>query len=359
MIIGGDVAVAPGQTFRLKDFPPSVLSSDWVINLEGAILNSIPDNGCGVFNSRVLLDSFRDIRITGVSLANNHIFDFSNDISATLSWAEKHGITPFGAGPDPEAASTPYRTNSSNGHFSFLAFGWRVIGCPPVSKHSPGVNELNWDNVIGQARDELCKSPSRKLVVILHTNFEFEPFPHPLHRELAKALIDQGTYSVIFHHPHVVGPIEVYRGQLIAYSLGNLAFSQNYFYNGKLSFPEVSNTGILIEHSIDGDFVHHYTVDKDFGVRWLRAESANSDNCSIIAPFQGFNEHEYVQWFKTNRVKRRLLPIYKTTDGIISTAFKDKWVRARDYMIRFLLLMGAKTRRPSFTPPPRSKGTCI
>jgi poly-gamma-glutamate synthesis protein (capsule biosynthesis protein) len=43
-------------------------------------------------------------------------------------------------------------------------------------------------------------------------------------RPLAHALVDAGADLVVGHHPHVVHPVERYRGGLIAYSLGNYVF---------------------------------------------------------------------------------------------------------------------------------------
>jgi hypothetical protein len=47
--------------------------------------------------------------------------------------------------------------------------------------------------------------------VLIHGNYEFELYPQPAHRQLALELIDAGVHSVIFHHPHRVGPVERYK----------------------------------------------------------------------------------------------------------------------------------------------------
>lgn len=48
--------------------------------------------------------------------------------------------------------------------------------------------------------------------------------PSAAQRASARALIDAGALAVIGHGPHSVQPVEAYRGGVIAYSLGNLAF---------------------------------------------------------------------------------------------------------------------------------------
>jgi poly-gamma-glutamate synthesis protein (capsule biosynthesis protein) len=43
-------------------------------------------------------------------------------------------------------------------------------------------------------------------------------------RELGRLSIDWGADLVLGHHPHVLQELELYRGRLIAYSLGNFVF---------------------------------------------------------------------------------------------------------------------------------------
>jgi hypothetical protein len=45
---------------------------------------------------------------------------------------------------------------------------------------------------------------------------------------MARHAIDGGAHLVVGHHPHVIQPIEVYRGVPIVYSVGNLAFDQTF-----------------------------------------------------------------------------------------------------------------------------------
>jgi poly-gamma-glutamate capsule biosynthesis protein CapA/YwtB (metallophosphatase superfamily) len=51
-------------------------------------------------------------------------------------------------------------------------------------------------------------------------------------------MIDNGATIFIGHHPHVVQPIEVYNGGVIAYSLGNFVFDEDRF---------DKSTGLLLE----------------------------------------------------------------------------------------------------------------
>ena len=51
----------------------------------------------------------------------------------------------------------------------------------------------------------------------------------------AHAAIDAGADLVVGHHPHVLQGFEWYKGRLIAYSLGNFVFDQDFL----STFPSV------------------------------------------------------------------------------------------------------------------------
>ncbi len=73
------------------------------------------------------------------------------------------------------------------------------------------------------------------VVVQLHAGFQFSVVPSSFVRSAARASVDAGADLVIGHHPHVLQGFETYRGKLIAYSLGNFVFDQNFL----STFPSV------------------------------------------------------------------------------------------------------------------------
>ena len=66
------------------------------------------------------------------------------------------------------------------------------------------------------------------VVVQLHGGFQFSETGSEWLQEVAHASIDAGADIVIGHHPHVLQGFEWYDGKLIAYSLGNLVFDQDF-----------------------------------------------------------------------------------------------------------------------------------
>ena len=66
------------------------------------------------------------------------------------------------------------------------------------------------------------------VVVQFHAGFQFAERPSEGLLLLARHAIEDGADMVIAHHPHVLQGFEWYQGKLIAYSLGNLLFDQDF-----------------------------------------------------------------------------------------------------------------------------------
>lgn len=66
------------------------------------------------------------------------------------------------------------------------------------------------------------------IVVQLHGGYMFSEVPGAFLRRISRAAIDAGADIVINHHPHVLQGFEWYNGKLIAFSLGNMVFDQDF-----------------------------------------------------------------------------------------------------------------------------------
>ncbi|MDJ0959816.1 MAG: CapA family protein [Acidimicrobiia bacterium] len=66
------------------------------------------------------------------------------------------------------------------------------------------------------------------VVVQLHGGFQFAEVASQFLTSAAHASIDAGADLVVGHHPHVLQGFEWYRDRLIAYSLGNFVFDQDF-----------------------------------------------------------------------------------------------------------------------------------
>lgn len=84
------------------------------------------------------------------------------------------------------------------------------------------MNSRNIDRLISNL-SELKKSTDF-LIVYFHGGTERIYIPPDYITETAHRMVDAGAGLVIGHHPHVLQPIEKYKGVNIIYSLGNFLF---------------------------------------------------------------------------------------------------------------------------------------
>jgi poly-gamma-glutamate capsule biosynthesis protein CapA/YwtB (metallophosphatase superfamily) len=66
------------------------------------------------------------------------------------------------------------------------------------------------------------------VVVQIHGGFQFAEAPSEFLAAAARASVDAGADAVVAHHPHVLQGFEWYDDRLIAYSLGNFVFDQDF-----------------------------------------------------------------------------------------------------------------------------------
>jgi poly-gamma-glutamate capsule biosynthesis protein CapA/YwtB (metallophosphatase superfamily) len=85
-----------------------------------------------------------------------------------------------------------------------------------------------WDDVASPAAVAELDLLTDVTVVQLHMGMQFATAPSGNARDAAYAAIDAGADIVIGHHPHVIQGVEWYKGKLIAWSLGNLVFDQDF-----------------------------------------------------------------------------------------------------------------------------------
>ncbi|MEM9336245.1 MAG: CapA family protein [Patescibacteria group bacterium] len=149
--------------------------------------------------------------VTHVSLANNHTDDFgSTSYKDTLRALDEVGFNTFGR---PDAVS--------RGSVSYIQLDEGVLGL--IGIHTLG-QELDFE-VIGE-QVEVLRAASDITVAYVHWGEEYAPTHSQRQREVAETLVNLGVDLIIGHHPHVVQDIEIYKGSLIFYSLGNFIFDQ-------------------------------------------------------------------------------------------------------------------------------------
>ena len=148
-------------------------------------------------------------RVSGVELAsvvNNHSHDFgqkgSDDTEAAL---ERVGVLP---GRREKVTYTTVKGQKLG------------IYCCSLYSHDYVYNILD---KVGEMKQEQCDL----IILYFHGGIENETVPEDWKVRACHELIDAGADVIVGSHPHVLQPMEVYRGKPILYSLGNFCFGGN------------------------------------------------------------------------------------------------------------------------------------
>lgn len=175
-----------------------------------------------------------------MSIANNHIFDYGREaMEDTFLNLKKDGIEYTGGGFSEKEAHSPIILRIKGTRFAFLAYlglgseAWSAKGS------SSGIAWLN-DRISEDIK--LAKEKADLVVVSMHFGQEYQESPDSWQKYFSHLAIDSGADLVIGHHPHVIQPIEEYKGGYIAYSLGNFVFDQG--------FSKETMEGLLLEVSV-------------------------------------------------------------------------------------------------------------
>lgn len=161
------------------------------------------------------------------SIANNHVLDYGpSALKKTRLALSKEGIAHFGAGETLEAARIPAIVNTKGIRFGFLGYGNGHSTRVFATEKSAGAAPVKMKMIINDIRSLQGKVDF--LFLSLHWGIEYERYPTMEQRKMARRLIDAGADMIVGHHPHVFQGIEIYRGKVIAYSLGNFLFDQKH-----------------------------------------------------------------------------------------------------------------------------------
>jgi poly-gamma-glutamate synthesis protein (capsule biosynthesis protein) len=163
------------------------------------------------------------IGVTHVTLANNHIFDYTGKgFEDTISNLKKAGIKLFGV----NGISCIEKIDENEICFhGFCCYSTNARGFAEKNK-SYGVNVLDFENT--KKVLETDKQNNRLSILSVHWGEEHVNYPNRYHIDFARDLAKEYSFMLHGHHPHVVQGIEQIKDSLIAYSLGNFCFDDVY-----------------------------------------------------------------------------------------------------------------------------------
>lgn len=197
-----------------------------------------------------------------VSFASNHCLDYGQDaFFDTLQALKEQDLAVIGVGRNLAEARQPAIIERKGTRVAFLGYNtilpqgyWAEEdrpGCAPLRAHTvyepiepdqPGtpcrIHTFAHRGDLQAMEEDVRRARERAEVVVvsLHGGIHFVPAIVPEYqREMARAAVEVGADLVVGHHAHILKGIEVYRGKVIFYGLGNFALESPHAFADGLS----------------------------------------------------------------------------------------------------------------------------
>ncbi len=219
----------------VENIKPYMSIADYAaVNLETQIADKTPGERARksvTFYSRPeILDALVWAGVDYVSLGNNHTYDYLEPgMASTLAFLQKSPLAFSGAGMNEKQALKAHRDTIKNTEFSMLGYvGWegRSDLTQTANHQHGGAAYGSMTNIVNSVQQEV--NQDRVTVVQYHGSQEYANSPTGVTEQRLKSALDNGAALAIAHHPHVTQGLELYDNKLIAYSMGNFIFDQNF-----------------------------------------------------------------------------------------------------------------------------------
>lgn len=231
-----------------KDILHILNSADIMIgNLEGAITDrtvskcKVGMNKCYAFRGNTgFATQLKNAGFDVMNMANNHAFDFGNDGFIDTQYSlQNENILSTGA----QGQISFYKTKNTT---------VALVGFAPNHATNSLLDSVNIQKLVSDA-----KSQSDIVVAIIHGGGEGTNYTRTKNEEeiflgenrgnvmkQAHLMIDSGADLVLGSGPHVLRGFEIYKGKMIAYSLGNFFASNNLSTKGIMKFSGILNVDL-------------------------------------------------------------------------------------------------------------------
>jgi gamma-polyglutamate biosynthesis protein CapA len=225
-----------GVNYPFENIKEFLAGNDLVLaNLEGSFTDFRPrkldPNNTNFTFDPALAPMLKDSGFNIVNLANNHVRDFGKDgFAQSEAYLDKSGIDHFGDFYNEEPALIK---NIRGTKIAFI--GYSEFGDSAISGTIKRIKE--------------AKNEADFVVVYAHWGVEYQTDFWPGSQEKGRQFIDAGADAVLGSHPHVVQPIEIYKGKPIFYSLGNFLFDQ--------IFSDEVRHGLAVRLTFDKDKIEY------------------------------------------------------------------------------------------------------
>src|SRR5262249_50911012 len=190
---------------------------------------------------------FKAAGIDIVSMASNHAMDWGPDaLLDTIDLFRGMGKQVIGAGRDGEEARKPAIVERNGVRIAILAYcsvlrsgqaaGKGKVGIAPVRAHNhylpeefqpgtpPKIVTVPYEEDVLALQEDIRKAKQQADVVIVSIHWGLRLVPKTIctyQPPGAPAAIDAGAALILGHHAHSIKAIEVYKGKVCFYSIGN------------------------------------------------------------------------------------------------------------------------------------------
>ena len=225
----------PDSKAVLEHIKPYMSIADYAaVNLETQVASELPGErapkSVTFYSQPEILEALAWAGVDYVSLGNNHTYDYMDSgLKSTLSFLENSSLDYSGAGINEQQALKAHREKINHSDFSMLAYvGWEGSAKPSqTANHQHGGAAFgSMENIVDSVSQEVAQN--RTTIVQYHGSQEYANNPTGVTEQRLKSALDNGAALAIAHHPHVTQGLELYDGKLIAYSMGNFVFDQNF-----------------------------------------------------------------------------------------------------------------------------------
>lgn len=265
-----------GDDSLFKGVRKVMLNADAVVvNLETTV-TTLPSVAVGMdlrFTSDPrFMPLLKDLAVDVATLSNNHTDDFGTEgLATTRQHLTDAGIEYLGS-PHNRADELSLVADIEGSIVCFVGYEGFIATDPrPIA-----------------AEIERIGDQCRYTVATMHAGDEYMPEPSLVQVSAAHAFIDAGADVVIGTHPHIVQPLEMYKGKPIFYSLGNFMFDQDFSWE--------TTHGLLVRVSLADDAVTYTLTPVDIS----QAEASVATDPDTIETILGMLRHSsWSEEFKT------------------------------------------------------------
>ena len=284
-----------------------------------------------------------------VALGNNHTLDaLTPGLDETLQALSAAGIERSGAGKSNTEAWEPT-------YFERRGLTIGLVSCTTVTGDQydidwaaddnqsetysvsgddvtgiPDTEQLTFSGRVGVAaatRDRISRTVSEVdanadvTVVQIHGGSEYQQEPTDKIRRLTETAKTAGADVVVNHHPHVAGGVELQDETLIAWTLGNLVFDQEFWstFPSYLLTVHVTADGIpraYVDPLLIEGYVPKGVVDKPRTWQLRETAALSSDEFSL--------DHDRLEYIAKDEITTRTEP--RTLDGDTIYTRNSGWV---------------------------------